>query len=263
MVSNILCLLIIFATTKISAENIEDYLTKRNQILSAENNHFLGSDLDLDQYETLFNRQLMLHKHNELNTSFWSADFAPSREFYFVKEQIESSDVFKKIKSLPKGGVLHIHDFGITSSEWVVKNITYRDNLYVCYDNATAWTKFGWFAQPPTTETCDWNSVQTMRQTIGSEAMDASLEQAISILTDNPEEYGNVDEVWQRFDKAYGALFSLLTYIPVAKDYMYQAFLEQLEDNVQYLEFRTVLPGLCHVRFSRIFPSKLKLNLSF
>ena len=45
--------------------------------------------------------------------------------------------------------------------------------------------------------------------------------------------------------KAYGALFSLLSYVPVTRDYLYQGFLEQLEDNVQYMEFRTVLPNLC------------------
>ena len=154
------------------------------------------------------------------------------------------------------GGVLHIHDFGITSSEWVVKNITYRDGLYMCYDNTTSWTRFGWFAQPPLNDTCHWMNVQTTRQMIGNEAMDTSIEQAISILTDNPDEYANVDQVWQRFGKAYGAIFSLLTYVPVAKDYLYRGFQEQLDDNVQYMEFRTVLPGLCHVRFFGFFGKK-------
>lgn len=86
------------------AEKIEDYLAKRNEILSTENDHFLGSDLDLDNpYEKLYNQQLMMHKQSELNWSFESAIFAPSKDFYLVKEHIEASDVFKKIKALPKG----------------------------------------------------------------------------------------------------------------------------------------------------------------
>ena len=124
----------------------------------------------------------------------------------------------------------------------------------MCYDNQTSWTRFGWFAQPPSlTDTCHWMNVQSMRQMIGNEEMDSSIEKSISILTDNPDEYANVNQVWERFGKAYGALFSLLSYVPVTKDYLYQGFQEQLDDNVQYMEFRTVLPGLCRVIFSRIF----------
>lgn len=30
------------------------------------------------------------------------------------------------------GAVLHIHDTAMVSLDWVVKNVTYRDNLYMC-----------------------------------------------------------------------------------------------------------------------------------
>ena len=49
-----------------------------------------------------------------------------------VKEEIENSRVFQTIRRLPKGGIIHVHDFSMTSIDWVIKNITYRNNLYMC-----------------------------------------------------------------------------------------------------------------------------------
>ena len=71
-----------------------------------------------------------------------------------------------------------------------------------------------------------------MRQMIGNEEMDSSIEKSISILTDNPDEYANVNQVWERFGKAYGALFSLLSYVPVTKDYLYQGYKDSYWPNV-------------------------------
>ena len=33
------------------------------------------------------------------------------------------------------GGVLHVHDFSMTSIQWVVKNITYMSDCYMCIDS--------------------------------------------------------------------------------------------------------------------------------
>ena len=68
----------------------------------------------------------MSRKITELEASFESANFAPSQPFYKVKHLIESSEVFEMLKILPKGGVLHVHDFAITSVDWIIKNVTYR-----------------------------------------------------------------------------------------------------------------------------------------
>ena len=80
----------------------------------------------------------------------------------------------------------------------------------------------------------------------GDESVDQALKKHLNIMAENPSEaYPNINSVWDKFNKVFGALFSLLSYVPVTKDYFYQAFTEFKEDNVQYLEFRTVLPSLC------------------
>lgn len=46
------------------------------------------------------------------------------------------------------GGVLHVHDEAITSIDWVVKNVTYRPNCYMCVDSSYN-VEFHFFASPP------------------------------------------------------------------------------------------------------------------
>ena len=162
------CCILSILIFKVSAKNIDTYMELRGQIIEQENEKFLGSELVLDEYETVFNEDLMSRKRMELLSSFYSADFPPSQYFYNVKDKIEDSLVFNTLKNLPKGGVLHTHDFSITSAEWIIKNVTYRENLYMCVDNTTNWLKFGWFSTlPQITEKCHWMDVAETRSLLG------------------------------------------------------------------------------------------------
>ena len=46
------------------------------------------------------------------------------------------------------GGLLHVHDTAITTVNWLVKNVTYRDNCYMCVNNASK-VKFYFFSSLP------------------------------------------------------------------------------------------------------------------
>ena len=110
----------------VNGKSIEEYLNNREKLIAQENESFLGSDIELTPNEQTYNEILMSRKITELEASFESANFAPSQPFYKVKHLIESSEVFEMLKILPKGGVLHVHDFAITSVDWIIKNVTYR-----------------------------------------------------------------------------------------------------------------------------------------
>ena len=43
---------------------------------------YLGSELELDTFETHFNEDLMATKHQELAQAFYSSDFPPAKTFY-------------------------------------------------------------------------------------------------------------------------------------------------------------------------------------
>ncbi len=50
----------------------------------------------------------------------------------YFRSAMESSSVFSFLLGMPKGAALHMHDFSLASADWVIAEITYRDNLYVC-----------------------------------------------------------------------------------------------------------------------------------
>lgn len=108
--------------------------------------------------------------------------------------------------------------------------------------------RFGWFSKHPdfNDDQCLWMNVKETRTLLGEEEFDQALLKHLTIITDSPEEaYPNINAVWSKFGKVFSALFSLLSYAPLVKEYFYEGFKEFKEDNNQYLEFRTVLPRLC------------------
>ena len=96
--------------------------------------------------------------------------------------------------------------------------------MWFCSNNATNGLKFGWFSKTPnSTEDCLWMNVKELRDLIGAENFDKALEKHLTIMTETPlTDYPTVNVVWQKFGKVFSALFSLLSYVPVAKDYFYQ-----------------------------------------
>lgn len=54
--------------------------------------------------------------------------------------------------------------------------------------------------------------------------------------------YPSQDVVWDRFEQAFLAVFGLVTYAPVFRDYYYQGLNQFYQDNVMYLEVRALLP---------------------
>ena len=34
-------------------------------------------------------------------------------------------------RRMPKGGALHLHEYGMVSAQWILNNITYREGLFI------------------------------------------------------------------------------------------------------------------------------------
>lgn len=66
------------------------------------------------------------------------------------QDKIIYSHSFLKLgyKFLFLGGALHLHDCSITDLWWLVKNVTYRPNCYMC-QSANKSIQFHFFDKPP------------------------------------------------------------------------------------------------------------------
>jgi adenosine deaminase CECR1 len=61
-----------------------------------------------------------------------SRNYAPSMHFFHAKPLIDEDPLFDVIQKVPKGAILHVHNSAGVSSEWVIKNLTYSDDMKLC-----------------------------------------------------------------------------------------------------------------------------------
>ena len=87
---------------------------------------------------------------------------------------------------MPKGGVLHSHDIALTSVDWVISDITYRDNLWMCVEGEDL--SFKWAFIPDFT-LCDYIPVEeARRQSPSPQQFDDYLRSKLTINVPNPAE---------------------------------------------------------------------------
>ncbi|KAK3102124.1 hypothetical protein FSP39_009001 [Pinctada imbricata] len=222
----------------------DTYLRQREALLQADENMRIGNKIVLDENERRANTILMHYKTLEINKSRASdTPFPPSIHFFQAKPLIEKSKVFQIIKKMPKGGALHLHDTSITDVNWLVKNVTYRENCYMCI-NKDGFIYFHFWSTPPQNPDCPWRLVKTERANSGNvDLFDQRIYNNLTIVLDDPvSAYPSINVVWKRFLQTFDQAGGLIYYAPVFRDYFYEALQEFCDDNVQYLEFRGLLP---------------------
>ncbi|XP_074051063.1 adenosine deaminase 2 isoform X2 [Macrotis lagotis] len=218
----------------------------RRALLRKEKMLHIGGELLLTEQEELANEKLMALKNAEISQAMKKNQFPPSMHFFQAKKLIEESKVFQILKKMPKGAALHLHDFGILSVDWLVKNVTYRPHCHFCF-TPRGDLKFK-FADPapPTAkpENCsEWILLAKYRRQLQNVTeFDNSLLQNFTLVLENPEiAYSDQAVIWARFESAFIAVSGLVHYAPVFKEYFTRGLEEFYEDNVQYLELRAML----------------------
>nr|CAI5840338.1 unnamed protein product [Callosobruchus analis] len=215
-----------------------DYWSERDAVLKKEASRALGAHLRLNDREEKVNKILMSYKLKELDDGILHPEhFLAGQHFFKAKKGIERSKVFSIIKKLPKGASLHSHDTGLVSYEYLY-NLTYMDNLYVCTNSGRY--RFHFFTDKINGD-CEWQLVSTLRRLNSS--FDSDLKKRLTLTVDNPYlAYPTLNDVWRALEGNFIAAAGLLGYVPVWREYFYEAMKELYEDNVKYLEFRGILP---------------------
>ncbi|XP_063587816.1 adenosine deaminase 2-like [Penaeus indicus] len=233
--------------------NVSDFITARQSTLEQDLDAMLGHDLLLSDAEELLNQHLMEVKQAELNRSYATLDFPPARNFIAVKDQIEASGVFKILEDMPKGAALHLHDVLLTSVKWVVQEISYWPDLYMCQDSEGH--LFMKFMETPDSS-CAWQLVSELRAGYKNpKDFDWELHANLSLITENPDElYPDINTVWTAFERGLIGISGMVMYRPAWESYLYRALEEFADDSVLYLEFRGVLPPIYELNGTELSP---------
>lgn len=105
----------------------------RNNIIEAEESIRTGGNIYLSPREQAADEILLGMKEKAVKAGILdSSTYAPSLHFFHAKPLIDKDPIFEVIRRVPKGGVLHLHNSAGVSSEWVIKNLTYREDMKLC-----------------------------------------------------------------------------------------------------------------------------------
>lgn len=224
---------------------LNEFLEQRKTIFKEENDRYLGSQIILTEKEEKVNEILMKAKNEEVSLGFGNPKtFLAAKHMFEVLSDIESSRVFKILRKLPKGGILHAHDTALLSVDKIIK-FTYRDALWISGDVYKSLPKLMFSVNKPTQEnnTDPWELVKDVRAKYGNVEFDTALRKHFTLFCKNPTcAYRDIDEVWSKFMSLFAAIDPIILYEEIWMEYFYQALEEMLQDGVQYLEFRGLLP---------------------
>lgn len=231
----------------IMSKEIDDINNKREEMLQKELAMMLGSDIVLSDSEVKANEVIMDLKYKELDDALnHPKAFNMSQHFFDYKDKIKNTELFKLLQRMPKGAVLHAHDTGILSPDYVLE-ITYMNDLYVCFGGESV--QFQFSKKTPTNDCkTQWLLMKDARYSsrFGSvKKFDQELRKSFTIVVDNPNGvYTDINVVWQKFQQYFITTSALFCYKPVWEKYFYDTLKALREDNVMYIEIRSVLPPL-------------------
>lgn len=219
---------------------IGDFWSNKILVLEIEEQEYLGSKVKLNKEENALNEILMRLKLKELDDGMrYSNNFPPANHFFKVRHLIEKSQLFDIIKLLPKGCLLHGHDFALTSYDYLY-SLTYRKKLYTCLDDYNKY-QLRFFKKPFSMKSCKWMLLSEMRKK--NNTFDYWLQTKLSLIVDNPYNYyPNADAVSKKLDEIFLYIEPILTFKTIFEEYFYRVLENHYFDNVMYIEFRSYLP---------------------
>ena len=91
-----------------------------------------------------------------------------------------------------------------------------------------------------------WTRVSELRSMFGGKAVDNMI---LAYLLGGPEDSVSEMRGWLRFKRSMAVLKGIISYQPVFEDFFRNGLEEILSDNIQHVQIRTSLPGICRSKY--------------
>lgn len=218
----------------------DEYLVTRQTILDAERIMSLGGTMQLSPEEQLANDILMKWKFKEIDEWYQnSQQFNLSRHYFTYRDDIKQSQVYKFIRKMPKGAVLHVHSSMMSGSDYLIQ-LTYEKDLYVCFGDRGIQLRFSdKLPQRPCTR--QWQLMTEARNASQNiEQFDLELKKHFTMITDVDScTESDINTIWKKFEGTFDVMSGLLNYKPIQEKYFYDALRNFYDDKIMYVEIRT------------------------
>ena len=216
-------------------DNPKSYLAGKARLLAADAALRFDAEVQLNAQELRVNEEL-LGLRRALTAKYKKEKrFPPSQPFYAVKKEIEQTELYRFLRGMPKGGVLHLHTSSTAPASWLIKHGIREPNCYVCWpdDKGDALKgQIGFFRADKVP--AGYRAVSDL--IAGDAAFPDKLQ---ALLTINADDAARTNlEIWTKFNNVFQRIEGLGTYQPVFAKYYEAAFRTLLADNVFYVELR-------------------------
>lgn len=222
-------------------DNVEQYKTQRDRLVSADAARRFDAEIELDVNERRLDARLTELRNALLGEYKTKKHFPPSQPFYNVKDDIRKTKLFKLLREMPKGGVLHLHTSSTAPARWIVETGILEPGCYVCWPDDAGQAlrgQLGFFAADRVPR-----GYQSVKQVLAREPDFADKLLPLISFNRADDRLNNL-EIWTRFDEIFQRVGGLVSYRPVFEKYYEAAFQTLLDDNVTYVELRAGMGGL-------------------
>jgi adenosine deaminase CECR1 len=185
----------------------------------------------------------------------------PGMMFTLAKERMESSKLWKIVKKMPKGALLHCHLSAMVDHYWLIDLALKTEGICIKSHEAlhtpealrTAPFSFA-YAKPqsyslgPSIWSSDYKSTELVPIAKTAEAFpeggkDAFIKWFVSRTTISPEEAISQqlgpNAIWEKFVSCFRILDSLQHYEPIFRAFLREMFKRLNEDGVRWVDIRT------------------------
>jgi hypothetical protein len=220
------------------------YMIARNQIQQLD-----GLNLkETSEKERIVSIHFEKLKSDELKRT--SKHFFGSKPIETEFNKITSSELFEKLKHLPKGGNLHIHENQMLDRRYfleMIRNSTEYDYLYICDKELKQFCKknscscdqyyLTYFKNASHSSSDGWVKVKGSTWTIDAIVNKSTLIGLLNSL-DKPISLTDSSGRWQVANPIFSIYSDIIKYNKTRFDYLKACLDLSLDENVQLIEFR-------------------------
>lgn len=159
--------------------------------------------------------------------------------FISLRRELHRSALYRVLRGMPKGGLLHIHASGVGDARWIVDRALTEPHTYV-YWGATddAWYHGQLAVYPQDDAPAGFVSIDLLERSVPD-----LRRRLLRLITLGPED-ASLPDIWTEFEAIFARMDAFISYRPVFLDYYRRAFLEMAEDGVQFVEIHTAVDPL-------------------
>lgn len=186
-------------------------------------------------------------------------DIYPGMMFQLARERMEQSKLFKIVKKMPKGALLHCHLEAMVNLDWLVEEMFREEGIHIEAEAPLSTgalrerTNFSFRYQktPASSDASLWSEAYKPKQLIpvaqaadsfpegGRDGFKAWFRSRVTITVDETlKHHHGPNDIWRKFTSCFGKLATLLYYEPIFRKFLQILFRDLLEDGVQYVDLR-------------------------